>query len=157
MAHCASRADPGLDRPASSSKSATRRGADLVGHAGLGKNQVRGNRRHFQGDAQNFVNRCKEVERALYRIGIPRRSWLIQPTPSGGRHYYAFFYRSVVTWEISQVLELVNLRHINGQHEIYPSETHGLRLPFGWIPGTAHEPEAWVEFIRAYDDNTFPA
>ena len=110
----------------------------------------------FHGDAQDFVGRCKKVERVLYILGIPRRSWLIQETPSGGRHYYVFFQDPVVTWEINQVLELVNLRHINGQYEHYPSETQGLRLPFGWIPGTAHDPEAWLRFIRSYESGEFP-
>jgi hypothetical protein len=104
----------------------------------------------FHGDAQDFVRRCNKVERALYVLGVPRRSWLIQPTPSGGRHFTFFPRRSVPTWEIRLTFELVGLAHTNGQHEVYPSEDQGLRLPFGWIPGQAHDPTAWVSFVHDY-------
>jgi hypothetical protein len=110
----------------------------------------------FRNDAQDFARRCDNVERALYVLGIPRESWLIQSTPSGGRHYFFFTYRSIPTWEVSLTLELVGLVHINGQQEVYPSETQGLRLPFGWIPGQAHDPESWLQFIRAYEAGEFP-
>jgi hypothetical protein len=110
----------------------------------------------FRGDTEDFTERCKKVERVLYILGIPRKAWLIQPTPSGGRHYYVFFRRAVATRELSQVLELVNLRHVAGQHEIFPSETQGFRLPFGWIPGQTHDPGAWARFIRAYESGEFP-
>jgi hypothetical protein len=108
------------------------------------------------GDQEDFVRRCEKVERALYVLGIPRTSWLVQPTPSGGRHYYFFTYRSIPAWGIPITLELVGLFHVNGQIEIYPSETQGLRLPFGCVPGQAHDPEAWVRFIRDYESGTFP-
>jgi hypothetical protein len=110
----------------------------------------------FRGDAPDFIRRCTKVERALYTLGIPRRSWLIQATPSGGRHYYFFTYRPIPTWEIPITLELVELVHIGGQHEVFPSDTQGLRLPFGSIPGQVHDPEAGRLFIRAYVSGEFP-
>jgi hypothetical protein len=110
----------------------------------------------YRGDSQSFSQRCEKVERALYTLGIPRKSWLIQPTPSGGRHYFFFTSRPVLTWEIRLTLELAGLAHSNGQHEVYPDENHGLRLPFGWIPGRVHDPEAWLRFIQAYQADEFP-
>jgi hypothetical protein len=110
----------------------------------------------FRGDQQDFIRRCEKVERALYVLGIPRESWLVQPTPSGGRHYYFFTYTAIPTWEISLTFSLVGLEHINGQHELYPSETQGLRLPFGALPGQFHDPDAWRRFTHAYESGTFP-
>ena len=42
-----------------------------------------------------------------------------------------------------------------GQFEVFPGETQGFRLPFGYIPGKAYDPTEWVRFIRAYMDGTF--
>lgn len=77
-------------------------------------------------------------------------SVLIQPTPSGGRHYYVFFDSPYLLSQYHQLLHAVKLQHVPGEIEFYPSTKHGLRLPFGYIPGKTHDPQAWIQFIDDY-------
>lgn len=103
-----------------------------------------------------FADRCGQVERALRSLGInPKnpRHVLIQPTPSGGRHYFIFLDASYhVSVGPEHLWDAVGLTHIPGQIEFFPSQTHGLRLPFGHIPGRPHDPTAWIQFIKDYHD-----
>ncbi len=110
----------------------------------------------YRGDEEDFRERCQPVENALLTLGIPKTSLLLQKTPSGGCHYYFFPYEPIPTAEIEPVLEKVGLKHINGQHEIFPSETLRFRLPFGHIPGEEHDPDAWWKFMHRYESNEFP-
>jgi len=103
-----------------------------------------------------FADRCDKVERTFYRLGIPKDRWLVQESPSGGRHYYVFTYDPIPTDEIRPVFERAGLVHQNGAHEIYPSQKHGFRLPFGWVPGKPYDPTAWKRFIADYESGRFP-
>lgn len=108
------------------------------------------------GRRKDFDDRCRRLEEALYRLGIPRSHWLLQDTPSGGRHYYFFLYDPIPTSDIRPVFELVGLTHEPGRFEFYPAENQGVRLPFGYVPGKPHDPDAWLRFIRAYESGEFP-
>jgi hypothetical protein len=101
----------------------------------------------------SFADRCTLVERAFRRMGINPdnpTSVLIQPTPSGGRHYYVFFDAPYLLSQYHQLLQAAKLQHVPGEIEFYPSTKHGLRLPFGYIPGKTHDPQAWIQFIDDY-------
>lgn len=103
----------------------------------------------------SFRNRRLGVERALRKMGIDvrdPRQVLIRPTPSGGLHYYVFFDESNPIEEYHALLRAAGLKHKPGHVEFFPSETHGLRLPFGHIPGGDHDPRAWVQFIDDYEN-----
>ena len=106
--------------------------------------------------ADGFGDRCQLVESTLYRLGIHRDHWLIQTSPSGGRHYYFFSHDPIPTDEIRPIFEKAGLVHRPGLHEVYPSQSHGFRLPFGWVPSVPHDPSAWVAFIRAYEAGKVP-
>ena len=75
---------------------------------------------------------------------------LVQATPSGGRHYFIFLDASYFVANTEDLWGLVGLKHVPGQIEFYPSESHALRLPFGHIPGTNHNPRAWIRFTDDY-------
>ena len=101
----------------------------------------------------SFADRCTLVERAFRRMGInPENptSVLIQPTPGGGRHYYVFFDAPYLLSQYHHLLQAAKLQHVPGEIEFYPSTKHGLRLPFGYIPGQPHDPQAWIQFIDDY-------
>ena len=101
----------------------------------------------------SFADRCSLVERAFRRMGLNpdnHRSVLIQRTPSGGRHYYVFFDALYSLDQYHELFHAVGLQHIPGEIEFYPSPTHGLRLPFGFVPGQPHDPNAWIQFIDDY-------
>ena len=101
----------------------------------------------------SFGQRCLRVEQALRKMGIDvrdPRQVLIQPTPSGGLHYYVFFDDLNPIEEYHVLLKAAGLKHTPGRVEFYPSETHGLRLPFGHIPGREHDPKSWLQFIDDY-------
>jgi len=106
--------------------------------------------------ANGFADRCERVEKVLYRLGIPENHWLIQTSPSGGRHYFFFTFDPIPTDEIRPVFKLAGLSHENGVHEIYPDQKHGFRLPFGWVPGAPHDPNTWKFFIGSYSTGHFP-
>jgi hypothetical protein len=101
----------------------------------------------------SFADRCSLVERAFRRMGInpdnPRSVLLLQ-TPSGGRHYYVFFDALYSLDQYHELLHAAGLKHIPGEIEFYPSPNHGLRLPFGFVPGQPHDPNAWIQFIDDY-------
>jgi hypothetical protein len=101
----------------------------------------------------SFADRCIQVERAFRRMGINPdnpTSVLIQPTPSGGRHYFVFFDAPYLLSQYHQLLRAAKLQHVPGEIEFYPSTKHGLRLPFGYIPGQPYNPQAWIQFIDDY-------
>jgi hypothetical protein len=75
---------------------------------------------------------------------------LIQPTPSGGRHYFVFFSNPYALASLHGLLEAAGLKHLPGEIEFFPSRTNGLRLPFGYMPGRPHDPRAWIQFIDDY-------
>jgi hypothetical protein len=106
-----------------------------------------------QNPRPSFADRCILVEKAFRRMGINPdnpTSVLIQPTPSGGRHYYVFFDAPYLLSQYHQLLHAAKLQHVPGEIEFYPSTKHGLRLPFGHIPGQPHNPQAWIQFIDDY-------
>jgi hypothetical protein len=97
-----------------------------------------------------FHSRCRLVEKALRRMGIDPSDpgqILIVPTPSGGRHYYVFFDGVHLLCQYHALLDAAGLRHEAGEIEYFPSETKGLRLPFGHIPLGPHHPADWIQFI----------
>lgn len=102
----------------------------------------------FRSDREDFLWRCRKVHRTLKVLGVPRESRLVSRTPSGGRHYRFFLTHAVRTADIPSLLALVGLHHISGQFEIFPSQQRGMRLPFGHLPGHAHQPQRWVTFVR---------
>jgi len=96
------------------------------------------------------LERLTQVNRALRRMGINPdnpRSVLNLASPSGGRHIYVFFDRLYFLDQFHELLCYAGLRHVSGEIEFYPSRTHGLRLPFGSLPGQPHDPQAWIQFI----------
>jgi len=104
----------------------------------------------FRGDTKDYKQRCQHAEEILLSLGIPENRMLICPSPSGGRHYRIFFQRPVFTDYLPIVFGMAGLPLAPGQFEVFPSETKGLRLPFGHIPGQPHDPMEWVRFIRDY-------
>jgi len=103
-----------------------------------------------------FEDRCQQVENALRLLGINPgnpRHLLIQPTPSGGRHYYIFLSASYDLDKMTSFWAEVGLHHVPGQFEFFPSGSHALRLPFGLIPGQPHDPRAWIQFTDDYDNH----
>jgi hypothetical protein len=100
-----------------------------------------------------FQARMELVFQALRRLGIDPddpRQVLNLPTPSGGRHLYIFFDRLHFLDQYQELLRSAGLKFAKGQIEFYPSERQGLRLPFGFIPGTRHDPTAWLRFVRDF-------
>jgi hypothetical protein len=100
-----------------------------------------------------FEDRCRYVEEVLRWVGIDPEDplqVLIQPTPSGGRHYYFFLDASYTINQPHRVLQEAGLKHTPGQFELFPSTGRALRLPFGHVPGQPHDPRAWIRFIDNY-------
>lgn len=100
-----------------------------------------------------YTLRCRQVEDALRLMGIDpsdATQVLIQPTPSGGRHYIFFLDASYHPCQLEALLKDAGLRFADGQIECYPNAKRGIRLPFGWIPGQPHDPKAWIRFIDHY-------
>ncbi len=110
----------------------------------------------FRGDMESFRNRCKRVLKLLKLAGIHRNMILVSVTPSKGRHYRFFFDRKVRVWQLELILSRIDLCESAGQIEIFPKTSKGLRLPFGFIPDTIHDPNAWVRFIRRYRRRKWP-
>jgi hypothetical protein len=101
----------------------------------------------------SFEDRCRLVEQVLRRLGInpsDPMQVLIQPTPSGGRHYFVFLDASYFVDDAHAILKQAGLKHTPGQHEFFPSTGRGLRLPFGHVPGQTHDPRGWIRFVDAY-------
>ncbi|MCE9567283.1 MAG: hypothetical protein K8U57_35220 [Planctomycetes bacterium] len=102
---------------------------------------------------RSFKRRCRRVEDTLGRVGInpdDPLQVLVQPTPSGGRHYYLFFDQPQPLYQFEGLWNDLGLTHVPGEIEFYPCERHALRLPFGHTPGIEHDPRAWIKFIDAY-------
>lgn len=98
----------------------------------------------------SFTDRCLNLEQALRRLAIDAhdpRQVLLQRTPRGGRHYYVFLDAPYWISQIHDLLRTIGLLHTKGQTEFFPSVSHGCRLPFGCLPGTPHDPQAWIQFI----------
>ena len=107
-------------------------------------------------DAFDFVVRCNKCEEILHALGVPSSHWLVRPSPSGGRHYFFFFKRPVFVDQIAAIFEMAGLNLTPGGFEIYPTETHKFRLPFGHNPRGPHDPDAWRSFIRDYETGRIP-
>lgn len=100
-----------------------------------------------------LAERRQQVEQALERMGINHQNpneVLLQRSPSGGYHYYVFFDQLYFIDQYRQLLTEAGLAHVPGEIEFFPSEKQGLRLPFGYIPGREHDPQAWLRFIDKY-------
>lgn len=100
-----------------------------------------------------FDERIKQVETAFERIGVNARNRnevLAVRTPSGGRHYYLFLDNQYNISNLVTLLQDAGLYHKKGEFEFFPSTSHGLRLPFGHIPGQDDRPNAWIKFIDRY-------
>ena len=110
----------------------------------------------LRGDRDDFQRRCALVRRAFAILGVPANAMLVSQTPSGGRHFRFFTRRKVRVADIPEVMERVGLRESPGQIEIFPKLKKGMRLPFGHIPGTTHDPRVWLRFIRKYRRGKFP-
>jgi hypothetical protein len=103
----------------------------------------------------SFADRCESVERAFRRMGVnPEnpRSVVKLRSPSGGIHFYVFLDKLQFLDQIHELLQSAGLRHVKGQIEFFPSTSHGLRLPFGYLPGQPHDPQAWIQFIDDYEN-----
>ena len=104
----------------------------------------------LQNDEEDYQRRCESVYDAIGRLGIGRETCLITRTPSGGQHIRFFLTEPVRVDAVAAAMERIGLTFIKGQIERFPSPTAGLRLPFGLIPGKAHDPTEWVRFIRKW-------
>jgi hypothetical protein len=107
--------------------------------------------------AVSFPENCERVEQALRRLGIDpdnAQQVLVQATPSEGRHYYVFFDQPYGIDQYEVLWNQVGLSQKKGRIEFFPSMSHGLRLPFGHIPGHYHDPGAWIQFIDNYTNGT---
>lgn len=103
-----------------------------------------------QGDDGELDARCCFVEKSLMVLGIPRKHLFTTRTPSGGWHYFFFLKKPTKAKYIPTYLGHVGLFESRGQIELFPRANQGMRLPFGFLPGKQHDPNAWVKFIRAY-------
>lgn len=110
----------------------------------------------YRGNKADFEKRKHYVIGRLKRLGIPRRGILVSVTPSGGRHYRFFLKQKIKVGEIPIELAKVGLVEKPGQIEIFPRQSKGMRLPFGYIPGEAHDPTQWRKFIRNFRRGTIP-
>jgi hypothetical protein len=102
---------------------------------------------------RTFERRCGRVEDALRRVGIDPADplqVLVQPTPSGGRHYYLFFDAPYFLEQYAGLWNALGLSHVPSEIEFYPSESHALRLPFGHLPDADRDPRDWINFTDAY-------
>lgn len=100
-----------------------------------------------------FTERCQQVEQALRRLGIDPTGpdqVLVQVTPSGGRHYYFSRDASLHPDQTKALLEAAGLHDRDGEIELYPRASRGLRLPFGHVPSQLSDPRAWLNFTKAY-------
>jgi len=103
-----------------------------------------------------FTLRCQQVDDALRRLGIDPADptqLLVYPSPSGGRHVYVFFDQLQFLEQYGYLLRDAGLSFAKGEIEFFPSTSHGLRLPFGHLPGLPHDPRAWIRFIDAFQTN----
>ncbi len=101
----------------------------------------------------SFTERCARVEEFFRAIGIDPcdgRQLLIQPTPSGGRHYYVFMGHICGTDQFRDLAQSAGILETKGQIEFFPSVNKAIRLPFGFTPGRPHDPRAWIRFIDDY-------
>ena len=71
-------------------------------------------------------------------------------------HLRIFFDQRVPVKSLLIAMQMVGLKHAPGKIEIFPSQTQGMRLPFGFIPGRKHNPSSWVGFIRKYRRKQWP-
>ncbi|MBI2808662.1 MAG: hypothetical protein HYX68_27045 [Planctomycetes bacterium] len=108
------------------------------------------------GNETDFRRRCREVEEAFRLLEVPPESWLIVPTPSGGRHYYFFTSDRIRTAEIAPTMAQAGIVASKGKFEIFPSTVQILRLPFGHIPNHPHQPDEWIRFIDNYQTGRLP-
>lgn len=104
-----------------------------------------------QGDQADFEQRVAIAARAMTTLGYEDDDLLWSPTPSGGLHVRGFLTTTNFTYQLQHLFECLGIVHTPGQLEIYPREGHGLRLPFGKIPGKPFDPSAWVRFAKALD------
>lgn len=104
----------------------------------------------FRGDRKDFRQRWSKALRALRVLGIHRNDILESTTPSGGVHLRFFLNTKVRIADIPETFARVGITETSGQIEIFPKRNKGMRLPFGYIPGSEHDPSRWVDFIRKY-------
>jgi len=108
------------------------------------------------GNEIDFEHRCRQVEEAFRRLEVAPESWLVVPTPSGGRHYYFFTSDKIRTAEIVPTMAQVGIVASKGKFEVFPSTAQVLRLPFGHIPRHPHQSDEWIRFIDHYRTSEFP-
>ncbi|MGC4004060.1 MAG: hypothetical protein QM811_13445 [Pirellulales bacterium] len=102
---------------------------------------------------ESFRARCEILESALRRMNVDptdKRSVMIERTPSGGRHYYLFFNARYYLDDLQKLFEKAGLRFQKGEFEFFPSESQGLRLPFGHLPDEVRSPREWIRFAEAF-------
>jgi len=97
---------------------------------------------------EEFRARCAKVESCLALLGIDLANCLITPSPGGGRHYRVFLSKPFPTNLLPTLLEMVGLPSVKGVHEVFPSTTLGLRLPFGHVPHDPHPRNEWRKHVR---------
>ncbi len=110
----------------------------------------------LRGDHPDFELRCWKVKKILARLGIRNECLLESPSPSGGRHYYFFLYQRVDLFHVRNVLSVAGLDHLPGQHEVFPSATNAIRLPFGHLPNQDPDPDLWIRTTRDLMEGRIP-
>jgi hypothetical protein len=106
----------------------------------------------LQDDEGDFRNRCEAVERALHPVGIDRDACLVSQTPSGGKHFRFFLSEPIRVADLASTMSRLGLKFAKGRIELFPSPRKGLRLPFGLIPTTEHDPAEAGRFIRKWNE-----
>jgi hypothetical protein len=104
----------------------------------------------FQDDEQEFQKRCEAVQQMLERLGISREACLVSRTPSGGKHIRFFLSEPVRVDDVAPTMGRTGQEFTKGRIELFPSPRKGLRLPFGLLPNSKHDPTEWVQFIRKW-------
>lgn len=107
-------------------------------------------------DYTDFQHRCKQVRRALKRLGVCNKHLLVSNTPSGGKHYRFFLTHKIRVWEIENIFRNVGIEECSGRFELFPRIKKGMRLPFGYLPGKDSQRKAWLKFICRYQNGEVP-
>ena len=108
------------------------------------------------GQKRDFIRRCRMLRKVLRMLGISGKHLRVDCTPSGGKHYRFFLTHPIRVLEIEHLFRLVGIEECPGKFELFPRQTKGIRLPFGYLPDREFRDKAWLDFIRKYQQGEIP-